>query len=52
MNKINADKTLAIRIPNPLFHKFKEKCDSNYKSMSEAIRDFIREYIKEEKCNK
>lgn len=48
MNKNHADKVLAIRVPTPLFDKFKEKCNENFKSMSEALRDFIREYIKEE----
>lgn len=49
MNKTYADKVLAIRIPEPLFEKFKEKCNENYKTMSEALRDFIKEYIKEKK---
>ena len=46
MNKQNADKVLAIRIPAPLFDKFKDECNKNYKTMSEALRDFIREYVK------
>ena len=46
MNKSNADKVLTIRIPLPLFDKFRDKCQENYKTMSEALRDLIREYIK------
>lgn len=48
MNKNNADKILAIRVPTALFEKFKEKCNENYKSMSDTVRDFIREHIKQE----
>lgn len=38
------DKIMSIRVPEPLFNKFKEECDLNFKSMSDAIRDFIKEY--------
>lgn len=48
MNKYkeHADKILAIRIPETLAEKFKKKCAVNYKTMSEAIRDLIQEYVK------
>jgi metal-responsive CopG/Arc/MetJ family transcriptional regulator len=46
-NKNVADKVLAIRVPTPLFDKFKEKCNENFKSMSDTLRDFIRDYIKQ-----
>lgn len=48
MNKKNADKILAIRIPTPMFKIFKEKCNNNFKSMSDTLRDYIRDYIKKE----
>ena len=38
-------KTLAVKVPVPLFDQFKELCDANFKSMSDTIRDFIRERI-------
>jgi metal-responsive CopG/Arc/MetJ family transcriptional regulator len=41
-----ADKILAIRIPEVMFSQFKERCDDNCKTMSDTIRDFIREYLK------
>lgn len=47
MNKNNiSEKILSIRVPEPLFEKFKTKCDDNFKSMSDTIRDFMREYAK------
>jgi|GEM_PF-2292202 len=39
----SSDKVLSIRVPEPLFTKFKEACDANFKSMSDTIRDCIRE---------
>lgn len=41
-----ADKILSVRIPKPFFNKFKMICDNNFKTMSDTIRDFVREYIK------
>lgn len=46
MDKENQGKLLNIRVPNSLFLKFKTKCSDNYKTMSEALRDLIQEYIK------
>ena len=45
-------KRLTIAIPEVLISKFKNACDQNYKTMSEALRDYIKEYIKktEESC--
>ena len=40
----NKDKIMSIRVPEPLFSKFKKVCEANFKSMSDAIRDFIRDY--------
>ena len=39
-----SDKILSIRVPEPLFDKFKKACNANFKSMSDTIRDFIREH--------
>jgi len=46
MNKI---KRLTIRIPETIMVEFQKKCDENYKTMSEALRDYIKIYIKEGK---
>lgn len=35
-----------LRLPVELLEKFKDKCDENYKTMSEAMRDLIQEYIR------
>jgi metal-responsive CopG/Arc/MetJ family transcriptional regulator len=44
--KENNDHLLNIRVPQTMFDKFKDKCSENYKTMSEALRDLIQEYIK------
>jgi metal-responsive CopG/Arc/MetJ family transcriptional regulator len=46
MDKKNNDKLVNIRVPQTMFDNFKEKCSENYKTMSEALRDLIQEYIK------
>ena len=47
--KENNDHLLNIRVPQTMFEKFKDKCAENYKTMSEALRDLIQEYIKRKK---
>lgn len=47
MDKETADKNITIRIPNSLAEKFRDTCNQNYKTMSEAIRDLIQQYIKD-----
>jgi len=51
MSKENKDKDMLVRVQPTLFEKFKEKCEANYKSISEVIRDFMQQYIKEDKWN-
>lgn len=46
MRKENSNKYLTIRIPESLMSKFQSKCAQDYKTMSEALRDLIRQYIK------
>ena len=46
--KENADKYLTIRIPETLMKIFRQKCEQNYKTMSEALRDLIQDYIKKQ----
>jgi len=47
MNKEYKNKDMLVRVQPSLFKKFKEKCNENYKSISEIIRDFMIQYIKE-----
>ena len=47
--KTTSDSLLTIRLPSPLLKKFKEKCNREYKKMSEAIRECIRKYVEGEK---
>ena len=46
MNKNTND--LRVAIPTELYDKFKEQCKSNYKTISEVIRNFVLEYSKKE----
>lgn len=46
MDKENADKNLTVRVPATLVEKFRAVCNLNYKTMSEAVRDMMQEYIK------
>lgn len=48
MKKEKSGKYLTIRIPESLMVKFQEKCVKKYKTMSEALRDLMQRYIKEE----
>lgn len=45
MNK-KSTKKLTICIPDVLMAKFKNTCEQNYKTMSECLRDYIKNYIK------
>ena len=47
MKNNKAEKRMVVCIPEELFEKFQQVCDANYKSMSEAVRDFIQTYIAE-----
>ena len=49
MSKENKDKDMLVRVQPSLFKQFREKCEKNYKSISEVIRDFMIEYIKDKK---
>ena len=37
---------LRVFVPSELYEKFKKKCKSNYKTISEVIRDFMLKYYK------
>ena len=38
-------KELRVMVPEELYSKFKKKCKSQYKSVSEVVRDFMLKYI-------
>ena len=46
-NKEKATKHLTILIQPTLMHNFQVACVKNYKTMSEALRDFIQQYVKQ-----
>jgi hypothetical protein len=35
-----------LRLPVEMLKKFRDTCDENYKTCSEALRDLIQDYIK------
>ena len=45
--KIN--KKMMFFVQRSLYDNFKEVCEGEYKTMSEVIRDFMLQYIKEHK---
>ena len=47
--KENSDKSITIRIPSALFEKFFDKCNENYRNMSEALRLLILNWVNEDK---
>lgn len=42
-----SEKVISIRVPEVLFNKFKELCDTNYETMSNHLRSYINKMIKE-----
>ena len=46
------DKNLIVAMPEDLFDEFKEVCDKKYTTRSQVVRDFILQYIKENKNGK
>ena len=44
MKKKTKSKILAIRVPLPIFDKFKEKCELENFKMSEVIRLFLLDF--------
>jgi hypothetical protein len=47
MNKEKVTRELGIKIQPSLFLKFQKKCNDEYKTISEVMRELIVEYIKE-----
>ena len=45
------NKQLIILLPKHVHEKFYEICLSNYKTMSEVLKDFVINYIKKNKDN-
>lgn len=50
--KEKLDKDLVFRVQPSLFKKFQAKCEENYKSVSEVIRELMRQYIQKENNDK
>jgi len=45
MSKENKEKDMLIRVQPSLFKQFKEKCEENYRSISDVIRTFMKDYV-------
>jgi len=41
-------KEIVVMIQPSLYQQFKDKCSENYVSVSEVVRQFIRDYVKQE----
>ena len=39
------EKDLIVRVQPSLFKKFKNKCEEDYKTVSEMIRELMKQYI-------
>jgi len=48
MNK-KYNKKLIVAMPDDLFNDFKKVCEIEYTSMSQEVRNFMLQYIKEHK---
>lgn len=46
MRKIIDKRELRVFVPKPLYNDFSKKCNSNYKTVSEVIRDLMLKYSK------
>lgn len=49
MRKERVEKDLVVRVQPSLFRQFQQKCEENYKTVSEVIRELMRQYTKEKK---
>ena len=45
--KVNRE--IRVLIQQSLYDKLQQKCDDNYKTLSEVIRDLVNNYLKEGK---
>ena len=43
------EKHLIVAVPGPLFKDFKKICEKRYTTMSQEVRNFMLQYIKEHK---
>lgn len=48
MKREKLSKLFVMKLPPSLFEQFKNKCSKNYKTMSDLLRDYMIEYVKEE----
>ena len=50
-NRIKLERKISILLPETLFSDFENTCKSEYKTISEKIRELIVKYLKEERKN-
>ena len=43
------DREIRVKVRHSLYELLQKKCDEEYKTLSEVIRDLVVKYIKEEK---
>lgn len=48
-HKEKMNREIRVVIQQSLYDKLQQKCDNNYKTLSEVIRDLVNNYLKEEK---
>jgi metal-responsive CopG/Arc/MetJ family transcriptional regulator len=41
------DREIRVKIQQSLYDQLQQKCDDNYKTLSEVIRDLVLKYLKE-----
>lgn len=49
MSKEKIIHEIRVRVQESLYNQLVQKCDSEYKNLSELIRDIIVQYLKENK---
>jgi len=47
MNKEKLSKDLIVMLQPSLHKKFKDACANNYETVSNVIRSFVRQYVKD-----
>ncbi len=49
MDKEKVTRDVVLRVQPSLFEKFRQRCQNNYKTISEVLREFMVKYVQEDK---
>jgi len=52
MDKEKLSKDLIVMLQPSLHKKFKDACTKNYETVSNVVRTFVREYVKQNEAKK